>query len=228
MLQAVASSGAAGASRVVRASLKRSLSAAAAAAPAAASEAAASGFPTNVTLSAPADKGPINLPNVWKRKPGSPGALLYERTPKEMLKNLQYLASTPHGDPRPEALHRLLLRVKTPEDLELALKGFNTLRNSRTRFGVATATLFAAAAVAAGKPEVALDLFARCKSNGLTPGQSSFVPLVFAAGDAGNAELLRSVMGTLWAAGVEGAPTNLVRRRSATHLNIEKIVWPVV
>lgn len=160
----------------LRASMKRPLSAAAASAAAVADSASASaaaaavaaGFPTNVTLAAPSRSGPLDLPPgapVWKRKPGAPDQLLYERTPREMLKNLLYLAQSPHGPMRPEALHRLLQRVGSAADFELAVKGLNVARNSRVTFTEQTATLFAAAAVRCGQPRVALEMFAKHKAS---------------------------------------------------------------
>jgi hypothetical protein len=160
----------------LRASMKRPLSAAAASAAAVADSASATaaaavaaGFPTNVTLAAPSRSGPLDLPPgapVWKRKPGAPDQLLYERTPREMLKNLLYLAQSPHGPMRPEALHRLLQRVGSPADFELAVKGLNVARNSRVTFTEQTATLFAAAAVRCGQSRVALEMFAKHKASG--------------------------------------------------------------
>lgn len=192
-------------------SLKRALSAVASDATTSASPA----FPTNVTIKAP-ESGPLELPKgapVWKRKPGARSQLLFERTTKEMLKNSQYLASSPYGAPKPEALHRLLKRVENDADMDMAVKALNSMNSAKTHFTPLTAVLFAEAAVRVSKPELAVETFAKHKTTGLKPTWKGFVPVIELAMKNKDAALLNTVVQTLWAAGIEGTPTDTVRFR---------------
>lgn len=117
---------------------------------------------TNVTLPSPSLHGPLSLPAgvpVWKRRPGARASLLYERTPREMLKNTQYLAAGPHDAPRPEPVHRQLRAVSDEASLELAVRGIHSMHSARTKFTTQTASLLVEAALRAGQPGVALDAF---------------------------------------------------------------------
>jgi len=177
--------------------------------------AAAAAMPSNVTASVPRS-GPLQLPPgapVWKRKPGAPTQVLYERTPKEMLKNLQYLAASPHGASRPAPLHRLLERVQTRADLDLAIRGLNTLSNSKTELNRGTtARLLAEAAIRAGAPEVAVETFTKWKSSGLRPGKQALAALFTAVQAPAQRELLSSTINCMWAAGpaFDGTPIDPV------------------
>jgi hypothetical protein len=223
--------------------MQRALRAAAAAAPAPSPPAsllaralsAHAGMPTNVSVAVPR-AGPLGLPPgspVWKRKPGAPTQVLYERTPKEMLKNVQYLAATPHHAPaRPTSLHRLLERVATRGDLDLALRGLNTLKNSRVELNKGTtARLLAEAAVRAGAPEVAVETFAAWKATGLKPNKGALVTLCKAVQAPAHKELLNGAVNVMWAAGpgFDGTPKEVVRcARARASSCVGQCVWLVL
>ena len=148
------------------------------------------------------------MPGVWKRRPGNRGALLLERSIREQFSNLKYLAGGVklHGSPRPEPLHRILARVASPDDWELALRGVSVLRQAGTTFTPLTAHLAVQAARRARTLDAVIGLLRHPRTSGIAPVGATLRSLVKAAADTengGSAELLTSVTSLIWAGGVQ-------------------------
>lgn len=148
--------------------------------------------------------------------------MLKDATLGDAMANLRYLCGSPHGPARPEALHRLLRHVRVEGDLEVVTKALVVARRSAMRCTFESAALLTAAAIRAGKPEFALDVFARSRDLRIFPGSSSFEQLLKAVvqrartpaegGAAAASTLLKAVLRSMWLARL--SPASSSRRLS--------------
>lgn len=158
---------------------------------------------------APSPSGPIvGVPNAWRRKPGARETqVLVDASLADSLANLRFSCASPHGPPSPEALHRVLRRVAAPGDLEVVTKALGVARRAAMRVNEHTASLLVDAALRAGSPAYALDVFRRASELRIFPTASSFEKLLLTVihgvpkdGGAATAmtALLADVARTLW------------------------------
>lgn len=167
---------------------------------------------------APTPKGPISgVPGAWKRKPGARATqVLVDSSLADSLANLRFACASPHGPPSPEAIHRVLRHVSTSADLEALTKALAVARRSAMRFDAHTSSQLVDAALRAGAPAYALDVFRRAPELRIFPTPAAFEKLLFAvlqgakSGAAGEAAtLLAGIVRAMWL--TRPAPASAVR-----------------
>ena len=161
---------------------------------------------------APTPSGPIGgIPGAWRRKPGAKAQVLIDLTLADSLANLRFMCASPHGPPSPEAFHRVLRHITTAADLEALTKALAVARRAATRFDEQTASLLVDAALRAGQPSYALDVFRRANELRVFPSPAAFEKLLLAiisssapssgstvSASAATSELLASVARAMW------------------------------